>query len=253
MKFRTPRLEVKEESYLRETIKLCHPKMLFIIVCLTSIGHLLSPNPLNIERYLLGTAGVILGVLAAYRINEIADKTSSKNITTYEHRLIGGLFMAGAVFIGSYLAGTYAMWIYYLAMIAVVMLIIYNLLSTPWIHNRIFYSIIWGFVPLVFSGMLQSLNPIPTPSMVIFGIWACFISVSTLWHWGPTTCGRLETCSKAKGKPNNHLCHSPTLRCKDRVIMPREINNHMKVLIGLNDIQIFIITMAVAAWRLGAQ
>ncbi len=252
MKFRTPRLEVKEESYLRETIKLCHPKMLFIIVCLTSIGHLLSPNPLNVERYLLGVAGVILGVLAAYRYNELADSTTASVIPRSHHKWAAPILLILAGSIAVFLSSKYGNWILLLAFVAIAFLVLYNLLEIPAIHNRAVYAFVWGYVPLVFSGMLQSLDPVPTPTMFIFGIWACFIAVSTLWHWGPTTCGRLQTCSKARGKPNNHRCHSPTLKCKDRVIMPREINNHMKVLIGLNDIQIFIITMAVAAWRPGA-
>jgi hypothetical protein len=215
LKFRTPRVEVKEESYLRETIKLCHPKMLFIIVCLASIGHLLTPNPFSVERYLLGIVGTMLCCLSAYRINEVADSTTSKNITEWEHKLIAGLFLAGAVFIGTYLALTYAIWIYFLAGITVVMLITYNMLHHPLIHNRVFYSILWGGIPIVFNALIQALNPIPTPTVILFGAWACVISVLVLWSWGPTTCGRMQTCSKAQGSPHNRLCHSPTLRCKE--------------------------------------
>jgi len=249
MKFRTPRLDIPRSTYLQDTLKLFHPKMLIIIMCLTSIGHFLSPNPFNMERYILGILGVLFGVLAAYRFNEEADLTTAPSIPGTHHRATALILLIMAVSIGVYLSDKYAGWIILLAAVAVIILVVYNGLPRHPIHNKGVYAFIWGFVPLVFSEMLQSLTW-PTATTLFFGSWAMVVAVSTLYLWGPVTCGRAGSCTKAKGKPNNHLCHSPFISCKGRVTIPKEIDKHMKHSINLNLISIILITMAVAAWRI---
>lgn len=248
MKLRTPRTEVPKRSYLQDTIALCHPKMLFVIVCLTTIGHCLSKAPFSIERYLLGIAGVITGVFACYRANEAKDMTTT-SIPRSHHIAIGSAFLITALLIGLYLVRTVGLYIAALVAITFALMLSYNLSSWKGIHNKGVYAFVWGFCPLCFSGLLQNLSPIPTIEMLIFGAWAMVTAVATLFLWGPTTCGRMATCDKAKGKPIKHICHSTVLRCRDRVVMPKAVNDHMKLQIALNDIQIFIITMAVVTWR----
>ena len=250
MTFRTPRADVPKRTYLQETLLLCHPKMLLIIVCLTTIGHFLSPAPFDLTRYILGLLGVIFGVLGAYRFNEDADRTTAPSIPPSHNRGIGLTFLIIATIIAVYLSEQYERWILFLAATAVIFLVVYNALPKHPLHNKAVYAFIWGFVPLVFSEMLQSLTW-PTATALLFGSWAMIIAVSTLYLWGPTTCGRLGSCSKAKGRPIKHKCHSPVLQCRDRVVMPKVVNDHMKVLIALNDAQVIVLTMAVVVMKFG--
>jgi len=244
MKLREPRTTVRSRGYLADTIALCHPQMLFIIACILTIGHLLSIEPFNIVRYGLATGGVILGVLGAYRINELHDQTTATSIPRGHHKALAGVFIAMAIICAIILTIWYTWWIMVLAIIGVSLIVLYNMDVHPLIHNPVVYALTWGSLPLVFSEMTQSLILIPRPEVVIFGGWAGFIAVYTLWLWGPTTCGRMAVCSRAKGKPIKRKCHSPVLRCKDRLVMPKEIHNHQKVLIDLNMASIFLIMLA---------
>ena len=250
MKFREPRVDVPKRTYWQETVLLCHPKMLLIIMCLTTMGHFLSPTPFDITRYVLGMAGVCVGILGVYRYNEIKDKTTAPGISSSHNFKVGTMFILVATLIGCYLMWEYGMWLALLVFSALIIMIAYNISSHPWIHNKAIYGYIWGFVPLVYSEILASLR-FPTGPTLVFGAWAMLMASLTLYLWGPTTCGRLGSCSKAKGRPIKHKCHSPVLRCRDRVIMPKEINDHMKVLIGLNDAQVIVLTIAVVTMKLG--
>ena len=250
MMLRKPRTDVPKHTYWQETVLLCHPKMLLIIACLTTIGHFLSPAPFSIERYILGLAGVIFGVLGAYRLNEMKDRTTAPGISPGHNLTVGTIFILMAMLIGFYLAYAYGMWIVPLALSAAYIMIWYNVDENPWVHNKATYGYIWGFVPLVYSEVVQSLQ-FPTGPTLIFGAWAMIMASLTLYLWGPTTCGRLGSCSKAKGRPIKHKCHSPILQCRDRVVMPKVVNDHMKVLIGLNDAQIIVLTMAVVMMKFG--
>jgi uncharacterized protein with PQ loop repeat len=203
MSFRTPRTDVPKRTYWQETVLLCHPKMLLIIACLTTIGHFLSPAPINYERYILGLAGVCAGVLGCYRYNEATDRTTAPGISRAHNFKVGTVFILIAILIGFYLWSTYGIWIMTLVFSAVALMTLYNMSSHPWIHNRAIYGYIWGFVPLCYSEILQSLTW-PTATTLLFGSWAMIIAVSTLYLWGPTTCGRLGSCSKAKGRPIKH-------------------------------------------------
>jgi hypothetical protein len=97
--------------------------------------------------------------------------------------------------------------------------------------------------------MTQALNLVPTIPTLFFSAWAGVVAVYTLWLWGPTTCGRMAVCRRAGGKPIGRLCHSPVLRCKDRVVMPKEVNKHQSTLINLNVISVALLTAAVVAMR----
>jgi hypothetical protein len=204
----------------------------------------------RVERYILGLTGICLGVCGAYRYNETADVTTAPGIPRSHHIWIGTTFLTVAMGIAVYLADKYEIWILLLAFTAAALLIIYNVSSHQYIHNKAVYAFTWGFIPLVFSGCLQSLTW-PTATMLLFGSWAMIIAILTLYLWGPTTCGRLGSCSKAKGRPIKHRCHSPVLQCCDRVEMPKVVNDHMKYLIGLNDAQIVVLTIAVVVMKLG--
>lgn len=255
MKLRTPREKVPRESYLREAIKLCHPKMLFIICCVLTIGHVLTPYDFSVERYVAGIVGVVFAVLSAYRINEIKDRTSTKTTSMLHHRIVAIIFMLGACIVAIYLSIRYAWWIMVLAVIGAVLMVIYNACSNLIIHNRAVYGITWGGLSLMFSYMLQSLSYVLTITVFIFSAWATIIAVFTLWLWGATTCGRAELCTKwicrdcGKGKADRIKCHSPVLSCYDRLTMPREVNDHSKLLINMNCAIIFILTISLVVLR----
>jgi hypothetical protein len=223
--------------------------MLSIIFCILTMGHLLSPEPWSWERYILAVGGVLVGVLGAYRINELHDRTTSTAIPDIHHKAVIGLCIITGSGVAIYLSWTWAWWIMALALIGMALMICYNAIEHPIIHNRIIYGLTWGALPLIFSEMTQGLK-VPTWSTMVFGIWAGTMAVFTLWLWGPTTCGRMAVCARARGEPIDRLCHSPVLRCKERVVMPQEVHDHMKILISLNCAQVFLITFILILMKL---
>jgi len=245
MKLRQPRTKVEKRGYLADTIALCHPKMFFVIFCVLTIGHFMAPGRVDLGRWALTTFGVLIAVLSAYRLNELHDRTTATSIPRSHHKALAGLFIAIAVTIAIILALFYVWWILILALIGTGLIVLYNLDVHPLLHNKPVYALTWGTLPLVFSEMAQSGNLIPTIPTLLMGIWAGLLAVYTLWLWGPMTCGRMSVCSRAKGKPIKRLCHSPVLRCRDRVVMPREVHEHMKALIDLNIFSVMLITLTI--------
>jgi hypothetical protein len=249
MELRKPRTEIKLRGYWADTLALCHPKMLLIIASILTIGHALSPNPIDVPRYLLAVGGVILATLAAYRVNELEDGTTSTAVPRAHHKVLAVIFMASALVCAGILVVLYAWWIAILAAIGVGLIILYNLDVHPLIHNKWVYALTWGALPLCFSEMTQALSPVLTVPTLLLSAWAGVVAIYTLWLWGPRTCGRLAVCRRAGGKPIDRLCHSPVLRCRDRVVVPREVDEHQKVLINLNVISVVLLTVAVIAMR----
>jgi heme O synthase-like polyprenyltransferase len=257
MHLRKPRLKIKSRGYWADTLALCHPKMLVIIFFILTLGHFLSPSPVDLARYGLATGGVLIAVLGAYRFNELNDRTSATSIPRMHQKALAIVFTGIAMVCAIILAWLYVWWILALAIIGVGLIVLYNLDVSPIIHNRPVYALTWGALPLIFSEMTQSLNLMPTPASILFGGWAGFVAIYTLWLWGPTTCGRMSVCSRiVKSKYGGFVpctlrrnCHSPVLKCEDRVAMPREVNDHQKVLINLNITSIFFITFSVVYIR----
>jgi heme O synthase-like polyprenyltransferase len=240
MELRLPRTKIEPRGYWADTLALCHPKMLFVIACLLTIGHALSPYPINIPRYVLAVGGVVLVTLAAYRVNELEDGTTSISIPRSHHKALAAVFMASALICAAVMSLLYAWWIFMLALIGVGLIVLYNLDVHPYIHNRVVYALTWGFLPLLFSEFTQSLSLVPTAPVLLLSTWAGVVSVYTLWLWGPTTCGRM---------PVDRKCHSPVLRCRDRVAMPREVHEHQRVLINLNILSVLMVTAFIISTR----
>lgn len=249
MELRTSRTEVKHRGYWADTFALCHPKMLFVIGCLLTIGHALSPTPIDVPIYLLAVVGVVLATLGAYRINELEDRTTSTAIPRSHHKVLAVVFIVSALLCTTILAMFYIWWIVVLALIGVGLIVLYNLDVHPIIHNKFVYAMTWGSLPLCFSEMTQARNLVPTVPTLFFSAWAGVVAIYTLFLWGNTTCGRLAVCQRAGGKPIDRLCHSPVLRCRDRVVMPKEVTEHQMVLINLNVFSVAILTAAIILMR----
>lgn len=249
MELRIPRTEVKHRGYWADTLALCHPKMLLVIGCLLTMGHALSPTPIDPTVYLLAVGGVILATLGAYRINELEDGTTSTAIPRAHHKALALMFISLALLCATVLALLYIWWILILASIGAGLILIYNLDVHPLIHNRFVYALTWGSLPLCFSEMAQALDPVPTASALLFSAWAGVVAVYTLQLWGATTCGRMAVCRRAGGKPIDRFCHSSVLRCRDRVVIPKEITKHQTILINLNVFSVVLLTAAVVVGK----
>lgn len=242
MKLRVIRTEVKKRGEWADRWALCHPKMLLIILLITTIGHLLAPGKPTFVIYLFGILGMTFMVLGSYRINEIHDRTTAPSLDTADHVVSAIFFFILALACAAALAWNQGWWIWILVVIGGALTTLYNLDVHPTIHNRPVYGVIWGGFPLIFSEMTQAGVPVPTLSAIALGAWASVVAVHSLWLWGPTTCGRMAVCTRANGEPTDRPCHSPALKCRDRLVMPGEIHNHMKALIGLNLWSIILLT-----------
>jgi hypothetical protein len=211
---------------------------------MVTIGHVIAPGDWQWKIYFVVMLGVAFIVLASYRINELHDRTTATCIPRRDHKLIAIILFADAIACSMYLACEQGWWVLLLAAIGGTVTVAYNLNV---VHNKAVYGFIWGGGPLVFSAMTQAGNPAVEIPYLFMGAWACVVAVYTLWLWGPTTCGRVMVCARAKGEIADRLCHSPTLRCKDRLVMPKEVHEHMKVLVDLNVIAMLILTIAIVS------
>ncbi|KKN14141.1 hypothetical protein LCGC14_0999140 [marine sediment metagenome] len=251
MKLRTIRTEVKERGEWADRLALCHPKMLLIILLITTIGHLLAPGKPTWGVYLFGILGMTFLALGSYRLNEIHDRTTAPSLNTNDHIISAIYFFGFALACASYLAYVQGWWIWIMVIVGGGLTALYNLDVHPLIHNRPVYGMIWGGMPLIFSAMTQAGSPIPTPATLVLGAWASVVAVYSLWLWGPTTCGRMAICTRANGEPSDRLCHSPVLKCMDRLVMPGEVHNHMKVLIDLNLWSVILLTIGLTFIEFG--
>ncbi len=251
MELRVIRTEVKERGKWADTIALFHPKMLLIILLITAIGHFLAPGSMDMRAFIFGMIGVTAMVLINYRVNEMHDKTTAPSLTKDDHIIAILLFSVVGFACAAVLAHFQGWWVWLLLLFGGVLTVVYNMDVHPYIHNRPVYGFIWGGMPLLFSGMTQAANPLPTIPMLAMAAWASVLAVHTLWLWGPTTCGRMAVCARAKGEPTDRLCHSPVLKCRDRLVMPKEVHNHMKVLISLNLWGMILITVALLSIEMG--
>lgn len=234
MELRKPRKTVKRRGYWADFKTLTHPKMLLVIVAIASVGHFIAPGSFDWRVYFWTTIGLVFMVLINYRVNEMHDKTSAPSTSKDDHIvwiILFSVVVFTSMMIVSVLQGY---WVLLLVLVGIAISVVYNLDLHPLLHSKPVYGLIWGGLPLLFSQMTQAGNPLPTLSGLIFTAWASVLAVLTLWLWGPMTCGRMEVCARAEGQPTERLCHSPVLRCVDRLHMPKEVHNHMKVLITLN-------------------
>lgn len=240
MKLRSPMLQTPESSYFKDTIKLLHPKMLFIIMCLITIGTF-TASEVDLKRYLLELLGVFFAVgLCAYRLNEIRDRNVSKLIPLRHHAFIAIAGLILGIYVGSYLAHIYGRVPLILMIITAILMILYNLSHNKIIHNFIVYGLLWGYIPVVYSHVLQTLN-YPTGTAILFGLFGSFVAIQSLWMWGLRTCSKYEICRNI-GRTE---CHSPILSCDDRLIIPGEVSWHMGSLINIQIMVIFMLTLGV--------
>jgi len=246
MELREPRMKVPERTYFQDMITLLHPRMLLVLVCLVVIGHFLSEGTIKWDIFAYSMGGTVFTILAAYRFNEYHDGTSSKRIPRRHHITTGIVLLFFTFQCGVLLMVRVGFWVIIPAFVACLIVVLYNLDVHPLIHNRIVYGFIWGMVPVVYSNMLQTGDVISRPEVWVFGSVAGVMAVHILWSWGPMTCGRFEICRRADGYPDlTRLCHSPSIACRDRLRMPKELHNHSKRMVLLYDILVFLMTIFV--------
>jgi len=239
-----------KRTYQRETLILCHPKMLLSVMCILSIGHFLSPYSLNVERYVLGLLGVALALLGIYRYNEISDFHRGV-IPKRHHIIIGGVLLALGILIGIYLSLRFAWWIIFYLAFGAVGMIVYNVARSKVIHNRVFYGIIWGGFPFAASYCLQSLDAVP-PIMIV--AWAAFFSVlavEILWSWGAMGCRHQNVCKRVKDGDYSRVCHSYSLTCSERRDIPKGIRLHTRTVLDIKVVGVLVLTIAVVTMKLG--
>lgn len=247
MELRTPRTEVKLRGYWADTLALCHPKMLIVVACILSVGHLLSPRPLDPTRYALGLIGVLLALQGIYRYNELTDFRRGA-IPRNHHVVIGTTLLLAGILIGVYLSVRYAWWIAMLLVVGAGGMLAYNLLRTRMIHNRVVYSAIWGGFPLYASYSLQTLNPVPPVGVVAWAVFFSVVSVEVLWTWGPVGCRYQGVCKRVRP---DKICHSPNMTCKDREDIPKSVRVHTRLMLSMKAVSMVMLTIAVFLMRGG--
>jgi 4-hydroxybenzoate polyprenyltransferase len=244
MKLRQPRTPSKE-PYWSEAAKLTHPWMASTVLLILSVGHFLSPYPLDLERYGLGLLGVLLALLGVYRINEIMDFKRG-SIPRGHHMAIGMTLLAIGISIGVYLSWRYAWWVLVLLIVGALGMVLYNVLRSPIIHNRVFYGFIWGGFPFCASYCLQTLSPIPPLHVIAWGAFFSILAVEVLWSWGPVGCRHQKVCKRARpGK----VCHSPNMTCADRENIPKPIRVHARTMISIKVAMMAVLTISVYLTR----
>jgi hypothetical protein len=226
------RLVVEPRSYARESLLLLHPPRLAMVLALTTIGTFLAPrvDPL---RYGAELALLVLGVgLAAYRLDELKDRTTAPGIPSWHHKVLAAVGLAGALALGLWMCWAYSAWLLLPLGGAVVGIVGYNVVDA--LHRPSVYAFTWGAMPIMASYSLQTLAP---PTLAVLGAAAVggALAVEHVWTWGLRRCGRGAVCQK----PQNALrgghgpCHSPSIGCATRLTMPDEVNAHAKALLRL--------------------
>lgn len=241
MKLREPRIAIPESTYAKDMFKLFHPLMLAPILMLVTIGTFLAPQ-LNLIRFILELIGVFFAVLCAYHIDEFWEKVTAPNVPKQHNGIIALTSLLIALIIGGYLfiTVTYLLWIP--TIIAFFGILLYNA-DVPYFKNRFVYALSWGGCPIFGSYMVQT-GTWPNLTVIVFTIFGMLLSVKLFWNWSLRTCGRIALCPEQK--VSKGYCHSPnTIWCFDRLQMPKEVNNTMKILQRLELLILFTLMIGV--------
>lgn len=245
------RLVVAPRGYWRETLLLLHAPRLALVLALTTIGTFLAPV-VDPVRFGAELALLTLGVgLAAYRLDELQDRTTAPSVPALHHQAVAAVGLAGALGIGLWLAWAFSPWLLLPLGIAVLGIVGYN--TVPALHRPPIYALTWGAMPVWASYSLQTLA-LPPPMVLLAGVAAGAFALEHLWTWGLRRCGRASVCAKPQNAlrgGTNAACHSPAVRCATRLTMPDEVNAHAKVLLRLQYALVLAATAAVVMGHLG--
>lgn len=239
---------INSVSWLGETWRLLHPKMLVSVIAIISTAHFLSPHPLSAERYVVGVAGVVVALSGAYRLNEVQD--FRRGSTPRKHHVMVGITLVSlGSLMGIYLSARHAWWILILLVVGAGGMLAYNMMRTPVVHNRVVYAAVWGGVPFVCSYLLQTLSPVPPIHIIAWAVFFSLAAVEILWTWGPAGCRYQAECTRARP---NKVCHSPVMTCEDRANVPRAIRRHTRVMVTMKMAGMVLLAVTVFMMRGGA-
>jgi len=220
--------------------------MFLAILCLLTIGTFLADS-VNYLKFVLLLTGVFFGVvLGAYRLNAIKDGGSVlPDRTNLIIAVIGVVGYLAFVTVSTIIWG----WpVAVMGLLGLFAITVYNLTRNRLIHNSFVYGICWGMIPVVLSYCFQTISW-PSLASLLFGTGAAVYARFATWLWGGTTCGVWAICrnpgKSASGKGTT--CHSHIISCRARLIMPREVSEHSKLLVKLNSVFILLFTLGVIA------
>ena len=223
MQPRTPRLEVPKRTFIQDFIALGHPMMFAPILCFLVAGTFLAPE-VSYTKFMVLVIGVTFGViLGAYRLNAIKDGGS---VLSKKDNLI--LASLGILVLLSLLAISAAVWgwpVLLMGALGIFAIVVYNSTRNKVIHNSLIYGICWGTFPIVLAYCFQVMSW-PSPQALVLGAMAAVFARAYTWNHGLRTCGVHAICLRQKGE---HTCHSNSITCDDRLVMPRRINDHAKM------------------------
>lgn len=257
MKLRDPRTEIPDSTYWADMLKLMHPMMFLPILMLVTIGTWLAPE-VDLWLYGLELITVVAIVLSAYHLDEAIEKVTAPTVPKHHNWWLFATFWM--------ISGALCIYFWNMNVILVIPSAIaiwgavgYNM-DLPLMKNRFVYALVWGGTPIFGSYMLQTGN-LPDEKAIIMTCFGMAIATKLFWNWSLRTCGRYPLCPKncqlvTSGVPpgyweegENKYCHSPdTMRCMDRLQVPKEVNNTMKVLQKLDIMILFYLMLAVIIW-----
>lgn len=249
MELRQVRTSVNERTYWQDTLLLLHPSRFVIIVMFMLMGAYLAPS-VDLIRFVVSVVIVFSMVaLGAYRLDELLDNTTATSISNLHHKFVAGVGIAIGVILAVWQIYVYSIWLSIYFAAGLIGAIGYNV-DIRLFKNMGVYTFTWGCLPIIFSYSLQTLE-IPPLYVWFIGLSAALVSALILWGWGLRTCGRNPVCRKYESMSGEKLCHSPVVKCKDRLIMPKEINEHMKILLNLLFGAMLLLTIAVIMLHYG--
>lgn len=220
MEPREPRLEAPRRTFWQEFVAMSHPMMFAPIATFLFAGTFMAPevNYLKLTFLVIGVAaGVILG---AYRLNAIYDGGSVlSDKTNMNIAALGLLILLSLLTVSSLKWGWPVAVMGGLGLFAIVF---YNTTRQKLIHNSFVYGICWGTFPVVLAYCFQTLSW-PTPAVITLGVFAGIFARAYTWNHGLKTCGVFSLCRRDKG---GETCHSNSIQCDDRLVMPARINDH---------------------------
>lgn len=223
MELSIPRLLPPRRTPIQDFILLSHPTMFLPILGFLIAGSFLAPA-INYTKLGLLVLGVSAGViLTAYRLNAIKDGGST--LSDRANLLIAAV---GAMVFIAILAVSVALWgltVLLLGALGVFAIVVYNTTRKRVIHNSIVYGICWGGFPVVLSYCFQTLSW-PSPTCLALGAAAAIFARAYTWNHGLRSCGVYAICRREKGR---HTCHSNSVTCEGRLVMPREVNEHARL------------------------
>lgn len=253
VELRKPRTEIPPSSYGRDMLKLFHPLMFAPILMLVTIGTFLS-NEVSLQVYLIELVGVFFAVLCAYHLDEAKEKVTAPYVPQIHNAIIAVVAFIIAMSIGVWLFLTVSFILIIPTVIAFWGIFFYNM---DIIKHRLIYALSWGGTPIFGSYMVQT-GELPTLTVIIFTVFGMLLATKLFWNWSLRCCGRYALCNKNCGLitfpvppgyvPNgeNKYCHSPnTMKCLDRLQVPREVNSTMKILQKLDLLILFALTIGI--------